>query len=108
MPLKTWKKDQKLNYCRRILSEIESNAKKVGEKQRIWSISHSQVLVFDEKINQYRVVALRPYAKGQAGYALLETGFASDDMRHIATCNPSIMLNLITHLREMFPELEKK
>lgn len=101
-------KDEKrknLNRLKRTLAAMEATANAVPGLQRNWSVSHSQVLTYDEGLKDYAVVALRPYAAGQAGFKLLQRGRPGDDMRHIAQCCPATILALVKTLREIYPEL---
>lgn len=100
-------REQNLNYLRRLLTSIEDNAKKAGNKH--WGISHSHVIVFDPITKQSYDVAARPYQRKECVYGVFPyaSPSSSDDMRHIATCNPDTMANFAKRLRAVFPELAR-
>jgi hypothetical protein len=100
-----------LNRIRRVLAEIDANAKGANSQGR-WHISHGNVInsIKDEKTGAYSYydVASQPWEKRHTVYGLAPTaGNSYRDMRHVATCSPAIMIRLVEDVLAVLAELDK-
>lgn len=92
-------KAKRLNRIKRVLGEIEGNAKKATPGP--WAISHSHVIKSDQR-GTYDI-ASRPYDRDHCVYGVnpYADPTATDDMRYIATVDPQKMLKLVEDIREV-------
>jgi hypothetical protein len=98
-------KAKRLNRIKRVLAEIENNAKKATPGP--WSISHSCVIKHAYKtldggkvVDATFDIASQPWAKGHAQFGINPQPNGSNDMRYISTVDPQRMLKLVEDIRD--------
>ncbi|MCB1466562.1 MAG: hypothetical protein KDK08_05320 [Rhizobiaceae bacterium] len=103
--------EQEMNRLKRFLDEIESNAKPATRGR--WRMDHGHVIASRERTqedgtikNEVFDVACRPWDAKMCVRLPNPYMSALQDMRHVATCYPEKMLELVKFVRRLLSEQE--
>jgi hypothetical protein len=101
-----------INRIKRVTDLIDENAKLATPGR--WAISHSHV--YGTQIKDlgggkcqrvYFDIASQPYERKQCVYGVHPDNWDSyKDMKHIVTCEPTVMTKLVADVRELLTERE--